>query len=198
MIYFLFSEGWILEWRGKVREYCDLRERQQRHLWLAEQNLYCHHHFGKSVIEKRERLGGLGEDVQLRWASAQRKINILLCFAIKFLKVQRAEKIEQTYEIISPPFPLSHFYSANLCLSQYCLVRMTMAAFRKPDTEFHLRSIGLKLHYMLYVTVCFIFKALFSCLFVIWWGAVFTLHLHQVRIFADLPAPNSLEHCKKG
>lgn len=89
---YLFSEGWILEWRGKVCEYCDLHQRKQRHLRLAEQNVYCHHYFGKSVIEKREQLGGLGLDVQLRWVSAQRKINILLSFAIKFRKSSGSRK----------------------------------------------------------------------------------------------------------
>ena len=42
--------GWLLEWRGEVRQHCQFCERQQRHLRPPEQDVHRHNHPGESVV----------------------------------------------------------------------------------------------------------------------------------------------------
>lgn len=85
---YLWFLGWLLEWRGEVREHRQLCERQQRHLRPAEQNLHRHYHPGESM--KRGKKNGICVRIG-KWAEKEGmkgRLTFYFNWNFQFLKVE--------------------------------------------------------------------------------------------------------------
>lgn len=119
--------GRLLEWRGEVRQHCQFREGQQRHLRPPEQNLHRHNHPGESVVTWGKWETGICVRIGRRDETEQMKGSSSLYFNWNYVFL----KIQQTTVIISP-IRLS-FLPAQSLFSElsWCLLGMIISKFNK-------------------------------------------------------------------
>lgn len=105
--FILYSTLWflgrLLEWRGEVRQHCQFREGQQRHLRTPEQNLHRHNHPGESAVM----WGKLETEICVRMGRGAETERMKGCLTFyfnwnyAFLKVQK--RFSSSDHITNPP-----------------------------------------------------------------------------------------------